>query len=99
MASSRARDRRLGQLDCMVMGQGPPLVFLPGLAPQNGRPVGLMRTGDIQSMAMYAKHFTTYWVARPTELASGTSFSQMTDTLAEALAEEFAGPVNVLGIS
>ena len=56
MASSRARDRRLGQLDCMVMGQGPPLVFLPGLAPENGRPVGLMRLADIQGMATFAKH-------------------------------------------
>ena len=99
MAGSRVRDRRLGQLDCMVVGQGPPLVFLPGLAPQNGRPVGLMRAGDVQSVGVYAKHFTTYWVGRPTGLTSGTSFSEMTATLAQALASEFAEPVNVLGVS
>jgi pimeloyl-ACP methyl ester carboxylesterase len=99
MASSQVQDRRLGQLDCMVIGQGPPLVFLPGLAPQNGRPVGLMRSGDIQSIATFAKQFTTYWVGRPTELAPGTTFSQMTDMLAEALASEFAEPVKVLGVS
>jgi pimeloyl-ACP methyl ester carboxylesterase len=99
MAGNRVQDRKLGQLDCMVLGQGPPLVFLPGLAPQNGRPVGLMRTGDIQSMATFAKQFTTYWVGRPSDLATGTSFSEMTATLAEALAGEFTEPVNVLGIS
>ena len=99
MAASRVQDRRLGQLDCMVTGQGPPLVFLPGLAPQNGRPVGLMRHGDIQSMAVYAKRFTTYWMGRPTGLAPGTSFAEMTATLAEALAGEFAEPVKVIGIS
>jgi pimeloyl-ACP methyl ester carboxylesterase len=97
--ASQVRDRRLGQLDCMVMGQGPPLVFLPGLAPQNGRSVGLMRTGDVQSMATFAKRFTTYWMARPTGLASGTSFAEMTAILAESLAGEFDEPVKVLGIS
>jgi pimeloyl-ACP methyl ester carboxylesterase len=99
MVGSQVRDRRLGRLDCMVMGQGPPLVFLPGLAPQNGRPVGVMRHGDIQSVAVLAKRFTTYWVGRPTGLLPGTSFSEMTETLAEALAGEFNEPVNVLGVS
>ena len=99
MAGSQVSDRRIGGLDCMVMGHGPPLVFLPGLAPQNGRSVGLMRTGDVQSMAFFAKQFTTYWMARPTGLTSGTSFAGMTSILAEALAGEFDGPVNVLGIS
>jgi pimeloyl-ACP methyl ester carboxylesterase len=99
MANSRVRDRRLGQLDCMVTGSGPPLVFLPGMAPQNGLPTGLMRTGDVQSIGLLAKRFTTYWVGRPTALLPGTSFSEMTVTLADALASEFAEPVNVLGVS
>jgi pimeloyl-ACP methyl ester carboxylesterase len=99
MAGSRVQDRRLGQLECMVMGQGPPLVFLPGLAPHNGRPFGLMRQGDIQTMGAFAKRFTTYWVGRPTGLSPLTSFAEMTATLADALAGEFDEPVKVIGIS
>lgn len=99
MAGRRVHDRTIGQLECMVTGEGPPLVFLPGMAPQNGRPVGLMRTGELQSMALFAKRFTAYWMGRPTNLRPGTSFAAMTSTLAEALDEEFNEPVKVLGVS
>jgi pimeloyl-ACP methyl ester carboxylesterase len=99
VANSRAKDLRLGDLDCMVMGQGPPLVLLPGMAPQNGRAAGLMRTAEVSSMEPFVKRFTTYWVGRPTELRPGTSFAEMTATLADALAGEFAEPVRVVGIS
>ncbi len=81
------------------MGSGPPLVLLPGLAPENGRPTGLARNGELQTMATYASRFTVYWMGRPTGLALGTSFAEMTDVLAEALRSEFDRPVNVLGIS
>ncbi len=83
----------------MVSGSGPPLILLPGLAPENRRPVGLMRSGEIQTMSLFARSFTTYWVGRPTGLALGTSFAQMTAITAAALREEFDSPVNVLGIS
>ncbi len=83
----------------MVMGSGPPLVLLPGLAPENRRPVGLMRTGEIQTMTLFAGRFTTYWVGRPVGLEPGTSFADMTALLADSLRAEFGGPVNVLGVS
>jgi pimeloyl-ACP methyl ester carboxylesterase len=83
----------------MVTGSGPPLVLLPGLAPENGRPVGLIRTGEIQTMSMFASRFTTYWVGRPAGLERGTSFAEITAMLAGSLREEFRDPVNVLGIS
>jgi pimeloyl-ACP methyl ester carboxylesterase len=99
VASGAVKERRLASLDCMVMGQGPPLVLLPGLAPQNGLPAGIMRSGEVSNMEPFAKRFTTYWVGRPTELRPGTSFAEMTAMLAQAMAGEFAEPVRVLGIS
>jgi pimeloyl-ACP methyl ester carboxylesterase len=92
-------DRVIGGLECMVTGSGPPLVLLPGLAPENGCPVGFARSGEIQTMRMFASRFTTYWVGRPTGLSLDTTFAEMTATTANALREEFAAPVPVLGIS
>lgn len=92
-------DRLIGGLECMVSGTGPPLVLLPGLAPENGRPVGFARSGEIQTMRMFAHSFTTYWVGRPTGLAPDTTFAEMTAFTAHALRSEFSGPVDVLGIS
>ena len=81
------------------MGSGPPLVLLPGLAPQNVRPVGFMRAGELQTMRMFARWFRTYWVGRPTGLEPGVSFAEITAMTARSLREEFADPVDVLGIS
>ena len=92
-------DREIGGLECMVTGNGPPLVLLPGLAPENGRPVGVARSGEIQTMRMFAHRFTTYWVGRPVGLAPDTSFGEMTAYTAHALRSEFSGPVDVVGIS
>ena len=93
-------DRAIGGLECMVMGSGPPLVFLPGLAPENGRPTTRpIRNGELQAMARYARAHTVYWVGRPTGLTRGTTFAQITATTADALRTEFDEPVRVLGIS
>ncbi|MCW2497602.1 MAG: alpha/beta hydrolase fold protein [Jatrophihabitans sp.] len=83
----------------MVMGAGPPLVMLPGLAPENRRPVGAIRNGELQTMAQYARDFTVYWLGRPVGMADGTTFADITAATAEALTLEFDRPVNVLGIS
>ena len=99
MSSSRVQPRLLGPIECMVMGSGPPLVLLPGLSPENGRPSGLAMNGELQTMAPYAKHFTTYWIGRPKGLRRGTTFAEITASIASALRGEFGQPVNVLGIS
>src|SRR5689334_19803168 len=100
MPNGRVQDRQLGGLECMVMGSGPPLVFLPGLAPENGRPTTRpIRNGEVQAIARYARSHTVYWVGRPTGLARGTSFAQITARTADALRGEFSAPVAVLGMS
>ena len=94
-----ARNRRIGRLESMVMGSGPPLVMLPGLAPENGRPVGPIRSGEIGTMAHFADQFTVHWLGRPTQLSSGTTFAELAAETAAALREEFAEPVHLLGLS
>jgi pimeloyl-ACP methyl ester carboxylesterase len=92
-------ERRLGELECLVAGSGPPLVLLPGLAPENGRPTGLARSGEIQTMHQFSGRFTTYWVGRPVDLEPDTSFADLAAATARALRAEFGRPVDVLGIS
>ena len=95
-----AQDRLIGGLECIVMGSGPPLVFLPGLAPENGRPTTRpIRNGELQAMARYARNHTVYWIGRPTGLTRGTTFAHLTAMTADALRVEFGEPVRVLGIS
>jgi pimeloyl-ACP methyl ester carboxylesterase len=82
------------------MGSGPPLVYLPGLAPENGWPTTRpIRNGELQAIARYARSHTVYWVGRPTGLTRGTSFAQITEMTAAALRAEFDAPVRVLGMS
>src|SRR5689334_4888509 len=99
MPASRALSRQLGTVECMVMGSGPHLVLLPGLAPENGRPTGLARGGELQTMAAYARDYTVYWIGRPTGLKRGTTFAEITAAVADAIRAEFTEPVSVLGIS
>lgn len=83
----------------MTLGSGPPLVFLPGLAPENCLPVGSMRNGEIGTMSRYAHRFTVHWVGRPVGVPVGTTFAEMTAAIAEHLRQAFDGPVDLLGMS
>ncbi len=89
----------LGPLECMVAGAGAPLILLPGLSPENGRPVGVIRAGEIQTMRLFSRRFTVYWVGRPVGLVRGATMAELTAVHAQALAQRFDGPVNVVGIS
>lgn len=81
------------------MGAGPPLVMLPGLAPENCRPVGSMRSAELSTMGLYSKRFTVYWTGRPTGLTAGITFAELTAQIADALRARFAEPVDVIGFS
>src|SRR5690242_9488588 len=83
----------------MVLGSGPPLVLLPGLAPENCAPVGPMRSGEVQTMTQYADRFTVHWVGRPIGMPPGSTFAEMTAVLAESITQAFDEPVRVLGLS
>ena len=81
------------------MGSGPPLVMLPGLAPENRRPVGSMRGAELSTMALYAKKFTVHWTGRPQGLKPGVTFAELTGQIAGALRDRFPEPVGVIGFS
>jgi pimeloyl-ACP methyl ester carboxylesterase len=79
-------------------------VLLPGLSPENGIPVGPMRTPETQLMSAFAGRFTVYWVARPTGMAAATTLADIADQVAAGVEAEFAtsevaNSVAVLGIS
>jgi pimeloyl-ACP methyl ester carboxylesterase len=99
MTAAPVRSLRIGRVDCMVTGSGPPLVLLPGLTPENRCPVGPIRAAEIQAMNRYSDRFTVHWVGRPVGLAPGTTFARMTGCIADALREQFDEPVDVLGLS
>ena len=91
--------QRVGGVDRMTLGSGPPLVMLPGLAPENCLPVGSLRNGEIGTMSRYASRFTVHWVGRPVGMPVGTTFEQMTDAVADHLRQVFDQPVDVIGFS
>jgi pimeloyl-ACP methyl ester carboxylesterase len=91
--------RPFGSLGGMVAGSGPPLVLLSGLSPENGVPVGLMRTPETQLMSAFTSHFTVYWTARPTGLRPGTTLADIAGLVAEGIQSELGIPAAVLGIS
>ena len=84
------------------MGSGPPLVLLPGLAPENGRPRGLARNGELQTMAAVRTRLH-HLLGRPGRagLKRGTSFTELTaaPSPTRSRSEVHDQPVNVLGIS
>jgi pimeloyl-ACP methyl ester carboxylesterase len=93
------RESVLGDLPCLVMGSGRPLALLGGLTPENGLPVGLARWLEVQTMTPFARDFAVYWIARRPGLAKGTTMADLAADVADALAAQFAQPVDVLGIS
>jgi pimeloyl-ACP methyl ester carboxylesterase len=74
-------------------------VVFPGLGMTNANPVGLQRWGELRLLAPLARAFTVYRVGRRIGLEPGTTMSELANDYAEALEDEFGGPVDVLGIS
>ncbi len=88
-----------GELPCLSFGHGPPLVVFPGLGMTNANPVGFQRWGELRLLTPLARAFTVYRVGRRIGLEPGTTMSDLANDYAEALEDEFGGPVDVLGIS
>lgn len=94
------REGRLkGGLPYLSFGEGPPLVVFPGLGMTNANPTGLQRWGELRLLAPLARAFTVYRIGRRVGLEPSTTMADLTNDYAEALADEFGRPVDVLGIS
>ncbi|HET9928175.1 MAG TPA: alpha/beta hydrolase [Rubrobacter sp.] len=98
-----ARELREGQteggLPYLSFGEGPPLVVFPGLGMTNANPSGIQRWGEMRLLAPMASAFTIRRISRRVGLASGTTMKDLANDYAVALEDEFAEPVDVLGIS
>jgi pimeloyl-ACP methyl ester carboxylesterase len=88
-----------GGLPYLAVGQGPPLVVFSGLTAEHANPTGLARWFDVQTLKPMARHFTVYAVNRKPGLAAGSTIEDLAGDYAQAIAQEFSGPVCVEGIS
>lgn len=88
-----------GGLPCLTFGDGPPLVVFPGLGMTNANPSGLQRWGEVRLLAPLARAFTVHRIGCKVGLEPGTTMTDLANDYVEALADEFDGPVDVLGIS
>jgi pimeloyl-ACP methyl ester carboxylesterase len=74
-------------------------VFVAG-GPSNANPTGWQRRYEVRWLAYLARGgFTVYRVNRKIALKRGATFADLADDYAVALESEFAGPVDVLGVS
>jgi pimeloyl-ACP methyl ester carboxylesterase len=83
----------------MRLGDGPPLVFLPGLSAHHRPPRGLDRLVRVKEIKPFSRHHQTWWLQRPVGLDPDTTMSGLASNYADALAGQFGGPVDVLGHS
>jgi len=88
-----------GGLPYLAVGQGPPLVVFSGLTAEHANPTGLARWFDVQTLKPMARDFTVYAVNRKPGLAAGSTIEDLAGHYAQAIAQEFSGPVCVEGIS
>jgi len=88
-----------GGLPYLSFGDGPPLVVFPGGQMSNANPAGFQRWVEVRLLAPLARACTVYRVSRRVGLEPGTTMPHLVNDYAEALEDEFGGPVDVLGIS
>lgn len=102
-SGSRAGPRVYGTLrggmPYLRVGSGEALVFIPGLLPRNDGPVGMTRTIFAAEIEPYAKSRRVWWINRRAGLAPDASMADIARDYADALRSQFAGPVDVMGIS
>lgn len=86
-------------LPCLVSGNGPPLVLLPGYAPRNCSPTGGERWFYFNVLGGLRERRTVYLISRRPNAARGRTMSDIAADYAEALRAKFGRPVDVAGIS
>lgn len=83
----------------LKVGQGPPLVMVQGLSPDNEVPSGAYRHMALSGAAAYASHFTVYCVGRKKGLRPGESMSDIAGHLVAAIEHDIGQPVFLHGMS
>jgi pimeloyl-ACP methyl ester carboxylesterase len=83
----------------LKIGQGPPLVMVPGLTPEHDVPRGWQRRIALGSAMPLARDFTVYVVNRKRGLQPGESMSDIAGHLANAIEHDLGQPVFLQGTS
>ena len=83
----------------LKLGQGPPLVSVPGLTPEHDVPRGWQRRMALSHVRPWARDFTVYVVNRKRGLRTGESMSGIAGHLADAIEHDIAQPVFLEGTS
>jgi len=88
-----------GNVPYLKIGQGPPLVVVPGLTPEHDVPRGLERRMALAPARPLARDFTVYVANRKRGLKSGESMSDIAGHLAGAIEHDIGQPVFLQGTS
>jgi pimeloyl-ACP methyl ester carboxylesterase len=83
----------------LKIGQGPPLVMVPGLTPGHDVPTGWQRRMALASAGPLAGDFTVYVINRKRGLQPGESMSDIAGHLANAIEHDLGQPVFLQGTS
>jgi pimeloyl-ACP methyl ester carboxylesterase len=97
--ATRSYGTLFGGLPYLSLGEGEPLVFLPGLGPNNEPPVGLERRFQAQQVEPFAERRRVWWISRRPGLAPDVTMADLARDLADALRLKFSRPADVLGVS
>ena len=82
-----------------TIGEGPPLVYLPGLSPSHEPPSGMENRFVVGGLRKPYAGLTVHWIGRPTGLSEGMTMVDLASATADELRRRFDGPVPVLGTS
>jgi pimeloyl-ACP methyl ester carboxylesterase len=88
----------MGELPYLAAGDGPPLVYLGGLAPETGV-AGRLRRVNLAAIEPFAGSHRVYFFNRRPGLPVGMTMADLAGEQAAAMRLGFDGPVDVLGIS
>jgi pimeloyl-ACP methyl ester carboxylesterase len=88
-----------GNVPYVKIGQGPPMVVVPGLTPEHDVPSGLERRMALTSARPLAQDFTVYVANRKRGLKTGESMSDIAGHLARAIEHDIGEPVFLQGTS
>ena len=83
----------------LKIGQGPPLVMVPGVTPEHDVPRGWQRRMALASARPFARDFTVYVINRKRGLQPGESMSNVVGHLANAIEHDLGQPVFLQGTS
>jgi len=92
-------DEEVAGLPMMVLGEGRPVVFLPGLSFTHGPPSGAARLWERATLRRLSGQVQLHWLGRRRDVPAGFAISDFAQDCADALRSRFDRPMAVVGFS